>query len=83
MTVLSGRREAFDPRPAIISGVALVMVSGAWALGAWGIAYLAVRRARIGQLSVGELEIDQLTVGRLDVREDSRSQPDKAAAGPD
>ena len=34
MTLLSARGEAFDPRPAITAGVALVVVSCAWALGA-------------------------------------------------
>lgn len=82
MTLLSARREAFDPRPAIIAGSVLVMVSGAWALGAWAIAYLVVRRARVGQLSIGELEVDHLIVGRLEVRQDSRSEPGKAASGP-
>ena len=81
MTLLSARREAFDPRPAIAAGLALVVMSCAWALGAWAIAYLVVRRARVGQLSIGELEVDHLTVGRLDVREDSRSEPGTAASG--
>ena len=82
MTSPSGRREARDPRPAIIAGLALVVVSSVWALGAWAVAYLVVRRARVGQLSIGELEVDHLTVGRLDVREDSRSEAGNTASGP-
>jgi hypothetical protein len=51
------------------------LCTSAWALGAWAISYLVVRRARVGQLSIGELGVDHLTGGRLDVREDSRSEP--------
>jgi hypothetical protein len=82
MSLPSAQRRVFGPRPAITAGLALVVVSSAWALGAWAIAYLVVRRARVGQLSVGELEIGQLTVGRLDIREDSRTEPGKAATRP-
>ncbi|HEX6856858.1 MAG TPA: hypothetical protein VF204_16320 [Streptosporangiaceae bacterium] len=76
---MSPPKRVFNLRPAITAGLALVVVSSAWALGAWAIAYLVVRRARVGKLWVGELEIGQLTVGRLDVREDSHTEPGKAA----
>jgi hypothetical protein len=62
------RTGSFDPRRAIIGASALVAVSSAWALGAWAISFLVVRRVRVGHLKIRELEVDHLTVGRLDVR---------------